>query len=72
MRPELEEVQLLELFLQGELEEEKAVEVEIRLLWDEPWRKKVEAQRLAYRAVREAGRQHLRQELRAIHRRLFC
>ncbi len=71
MRAELEEMQVVEAFLQGELAEEKAVEVEIRLLWDGEWRQKVEGQRLSYQAIRAAGRQHLRQELQAIHQRLF-
>ncbi len=71
MRAELEEMQGVEAFLRGKLTEEKAMEAEIRLLWDREWRQKVEGQRQSYRAIRAAGRQHLRQELQAIHDRLF-
>lgn len=71
MRPELEEIKLLESFLGGRLAEEEELEVEIRLLWDQHWQQKVAQQQLAYRAIREAGRQQLRLELHAIHRKLY-
>lgn len=71
MRPELEEIKTLEAFLQGHLPNEHEQDIEIRLLWDRDWRKQLEAQQLAYHAVREAGRKQLRQELQAIHQRLF-
>ncbi|MFD2999712.1 hypothetical protein ACFS7Z_05030 [Pontibacter toksunensis] len=71
MRPELETMQLLENFLSGNLAEEEVVEVEIRLLWDQEWQQQVAQQQLAYHAIRESGRQHLRHELRAIHQKLF-
>ncbi|MFC5407764.1 hypothetical protein ACFPMF_00480 [Larkinella bovis] len=71
MRPELEEIQLLEAYLQGTLPEEQRTDVAVRLLWNQDWQQKVAAQQLAYQAVRLAGRQQLRQELESIYRRLF-
>ncbi|TXK52852.1 hypothetical protein FVR03_00315 [Pontibacter qinzhouensis] len=71
MRPELEEIKLLEAFLGGSLHEEQEQELEIQLLWDQGLQQKVKLQELAYRAVQEAGRKQLRQELQAIHNRLF-
>jgi hypothetical protein len=71
MRPELEEIQVLEAYLHHTLDEEKRLEVEIRLLWDEEWQQKLALQKSAYLALRQAGRQQLRQEIQAIHTRLF-
>jgi len=71
MRPELEEIQLLENFLSGELAGQEEQNVAIRLLWDQEWQQKLMQQQLACRAIREAGRQHLRHELQAIHKKLF-
>jgi hypothetical protein len=47
------------------------VEVEVRLLWDREWQEGLAAQQTAYRALRVAGRQRLRQQLQSIHARLF-
>lgn len=71
MRPELEELKTLEAFLHGKLPGEQEQDIEIRLLWDQPWQQQVAAQQLAYKAVHDAGRNQLRQELQAIHQRLF-
>ncbi|MFD1143164.1 hypothetical protein ACFQ4C_18700 [Larkinella insperata] len=71
MRPELEEVQLLEAYLQGSLSEEQQLEVSVRLLWDQDWQQKLAAQKRAYQALRLAGRQQLRHELDFIYVRLF-
>ena len=71
MRPELEEIQKLEAFLNGRLEEEQELEIEIRMLWDQEWKQQVALQQLSYQAIREAGRERLRHELQAIHYRLF-
>jgi hypothetical protein len=71
MRPGLEEIQLLEAFLTGKLDEERERSVEIRLLWDQEWQQNLALQKLSYQAIREAGRQQLRRELNAIHQRLF-
>ncbi|GAB3900464.1 hypothetical protein GCM10028803_23390 [Larkinella knui] len=71
MRPELEEVQVLEDYLQGNLNEEQRMDVAVRLLWNQDWQQKLAAQKLAYQALRMAGRQQLRRELDAIYTRLF-
>lgn len=71
MRPELETMKRLEGYLHGTLGEEERVDVEVRLLWDREWQENLSAQQTAYRALREAGRQRLRHQLRAIHARLF-
>ena len=71
MRPELEEVQLLEAYLHGTLPEEQRIDVSVRLLWNPDWQQKLAAQKLAYQALRLAGRQQLRRELDAIYVRLF-
>ncbi|MGV3589012.1 MAG: hypothetical protein ACO1OF_18555 [Adhaeribacter sp.] len=71
MRPALEEIKTLEAFVNGRLPAEERQEVEIRLLWDEYFKQKLQLQQLAYRAVQDAGRQQLRQELKNIHSRLF-
>jgi hypothetical protein len=71
MRPELEEIRLLEDYLQDNLPGEQHQHVAIRLLWDRVWQRNLTAQQTAYRALRLAGRQQLRQELKAIHARLF-
>lgn len=71
MRPELEEIQLLEDFLESKLGEEQEQEVGIRLLWDLEWQQKVAQQQLAYHALHMAGREQLRRELQAIHQKLF-
>lgn len=71
MRPELEEVQLLEGYLLGTLPEEQRIDVSVRLLWNQDWQQKVAAQQLAYQALRLAGREQLRRELETIYRRLF-
>jgi hypothetical protein len=71
MRPELEDIQLLEAYLHHTLDENKRLEVEIRLLWDKEWQQKLSLQRSAYLALRQAGRQQLRREIQTIHIRLF-
>jgi hypothetical protein len=71
MRPDLEEIQLLESYLQGTLREEQRIDVSVRLLWNPDWQQKLAAQKLAYRALRLAGRRQLRHELDAIYSRLF-
>ncbi len=71
MRPELEEIQLLEAYLANSLPEAQRIEVEVRLLWDQEWQSKLSYQQLAYQAIRCAGRKQLRKELESIHARLF-
>jgi hypothetical protein len=71
MRPALAEIKTLEDFISGTLPEENRQEVEIRLLWDQDFQQQAALQKLAYRALREAGREQLRRELKAIHVSLF-
>lgn len=71
MRPELEKIKILENFIKGNLPEAQAVDVQIRLLWDQSWQQALARQRLAYRALQAAGRQQLRLELKTIHNQLF-
>ncbi len=71
MRPALEEIRLLEDFVSDKLSEQQRIDVEVRLLWDQNWQSTLKAQQLAYQALRLAGRQQLRRELRAIHAQLF-
>jgi hypothetical protein len=71
MRPELEEIQLLEAYLANTLSEAQRIDVEVRLLWDQEWQRKFSYQELAYQAIRYAGRKQLRRELDSIHARLF-
>ena len=62
---------MLEALLGGQLHEEQELELEIQLLWDQELQQKVARQQVSYRAIQEAGRKQLRQELQLIHRRLF-
>ena len=71
MRPELEEIRLLEDYLHDNLPEEQHQHVSVRLLWDWVWQRNLAAQQTAYRALKLAGRRQLRQELESIHARLF-
>lgn len=71
MRPELEEIKLLESYLQGTLTEEQELDIEVRLLWNKDWQAKLAAQQLTYQTIQQAGRKQLRAELEAIHHRLF-
>lgn len=71
MRPQLEEIQLLEAYLANTLSEAQRIDVEVRLLWDQEWQQKFSYQELAYRAIHCAGRKQLRKELDSIHARLF-
>lgn len=71
MRPELEEVKLLEEYMQKRLPDDQQQDISIRLLWDKIWQHKLIAQETAYNALRLAGRQQLRNELESIHSRLF-
>jgi hypothetical protein len=72
MRPQLEEVKLLEDYLHQQLAHEQRQEVEIRLLWDKEWQQNLYCQQQAYQAIQNEGRKQLRRELEAIHTRLFC
>lgn len=71
MRPELENIKSLEDFIRGNLAQDKAQDLEIRLLWDTTWQVALHHQQLAYQAIQAAGRQQLRAELKSIHATLF-
>lgn len=71
MRPQLQEVQLLEDYLLNKLPPDKRIEVEVRLLWDKEWQCNLQKQKLAYNTIRQQGRKELRHELEAIHTRLY-
>jgi hypothetical protein len=71
MRPQLEDIKLLEDYLRKLLPREQMQEVEIRLLWDREWQQHLFTQQKAYESIRNEGRRQLRQELQAIHFRLF-
>lgn len=72
MRPELERLHLIEQHLLGPATPADAVVWEARLLLDPALRAEAEAQRGLYAGIRAAGRQQLRQELDAMHERLFA
>ncbi len=71
MRPELENIKKLEDYVGGYLPEDQAQDMEIRLLWDQSWQMALSQQQVAYQAIKAAGRQQLRAELKIIHARLF-
>jgi monoamine oxidase len=71
MRPQLEDIKLLEQYMHKLLPLEKRQEVDIRLLWDKEWQQNLYSQQRAYQAICEEGRKQLKQELEAIHSRLF-
>ena len=71
MRPQLVEIQELEAYLHGTLSGQRRMTVEIRLLWDREWQQALAAQKMAYKALKEAGRHQLHRELTALHERLF-
>lgn len=71
MRPELEHLQLLEYHLRGRPTPAEAAAWQLRLRAEPALAAETNAQQLLYAALREAGRQQLRQELTAIHARLY-
>ena len=71
MRPALAELETLEAYISGTLPADKGQDVEIKLLWDQEYRQSLALQQLAYQALHAAGRAQLRNEIKAIHARLF-
>ena len=71
MRSELNEIFLIEQWLTKELGEAEARDFEARLLLDEAFAEKVEAQRICYRLIRHYGRAQERLRLETIYRRLL-
>lgn len=71
MRPELERLRLIEQQLLNPPAALPAEDWHLRQLLDGELAADAEAQRQVYHALRRAGRQQLRQELRQIHARLY-
>jgi hypothetical protein len=71
MRPELERLQHIEQHLLGARPAPEEAVWAARQLLDPALRPDVEAQQLVYRELQLAGRRQLRQELSAIHARLY-
>ena len=71
MRPALAELETWEAYIAGTLPPEKEQDVEIKLLWDHDYKQSLVLQKLAYQALKAAGRAQLCSELKAIHARLF-
>jgi hypothetical protein len=71
MRPELNEICLIDQWLLQKLPEAEAKEVEVRMLLDEAFAEKVEAQRTCHRLVHQYARRQERFRLEAIYRLLM-
>jgi anti-sigma-K factor RskA len=71
MRSELNEIFLTEQWLLSQLSEDEARNVEARLLLDEAFAEKVEAQRICHRLIRHYARAQDRSRLEKIYRLLL-
>ncbi|WP_276482298.1 hypothetical protein [Paraflavitalea pollutisoli] len=71
MRPELNEISLIDLWLLRQLPEAEAQAVEARILVDEAFAEKVEAQRVCHRLIHQYGRRQERFRLETIYRQLL-
>ncbi|HEY4110773.1 hypothetical protein [Puia sp.] len=71
MRNELNETFLIDQWLLGQLCAEEAQDFEARLVLDEAFAEKVEAQRTAHRMVRRYARREGRHRLESIYRQLL-
>ena len=67
MRSELNEISLIDRWLLHQLSEAEARNFEVRLLLDEAFAEKVEAQRICHRLIRHYGRRQERFRLEAIY-----
>jgi hypothetical protein len=67
MRSELNEICLIDQWLLHQLPEAEARNFEARLLLDEAFAEKVEAQRICHRLIRHYGRRQERFRLEAIY-----
>lgn len=67
MRSELNEISLIEQWLLHQLNEDDARNFEARLLIDERFAEKVEAQRVGYRLIRHYARAQERTKLQKIY-----
>jgi len=71
MRPELNEVRLIDKYLLRQLNEEEARTFESGLLLNDALAEKVEVQRTAHRLIRLYGRRRVRSRLDGIYRQLL-
>ena len=71
MRTSLNNIQLAEGYLQGQLPAGDALLFEARLLLDEELRNNVAAQTETYGLVHQYGRKQLRAEIEEVHKTLF-
>lgn len=71
MRPSLRDIQLLEAYLQGQLEAAEREEVRQRLLLEPDLYAQLRQQKRTYRLIRLSGRRRLKRELEEIHREFF-
>ncbi len=67
MRSELNEIRLIDQWLLHQLPEAEALSFETRLLLDDAFAEKVEAQRICHRLIRHYGRRQERFRLEAIY-----
>ena len=70
MRTELNEICLIDQWLLHQLSEAEAKDFEVRLLQDDAFAEKVEAQRICHQLVLQYGRRQERSRLEAIYRLL--
>ncbi|MBO9566853.1 MAG: hypothetical protein J7621_29035 [Niastella sp.] len=71
MRPELNEIHLIDQWLLQKLPEAEAQAVETRLLLDEAFAERVEAQRICHQLIHHYARRQERFRLEAIYRQLM-
>lgn len=71
MRSELNEICLIDRWLLHQLSEEEAKDFEARLMLDEAFAEKVEAQRICHRLVRQYARRQERFRLERIYKVLM-
>ena len=71
MRKSLREIQQIEAYLQGSLEEQQVKDFQIQLLLDPELQKKVALQEEVYAQIRWFGRKKLKAELQNLHQALY-
>lgn len=71
MRPELNEISLIDQWLLHQLPEAAAQDFEAKMLIDEAFAEKVEAQRVCHRLIHQYARRQERHRLESIYRLLM-
>lgn len=71
MRPSLRDIQLLEVYLQGQLPSEEQQALRQRLLLEPELYAQLQRQKRTYHLIRLSGRRRLKRELEEIHQGLF-